>query len=511
MTKKQLTFLIVDDFDSMRNVMNSLLRSLGYENILTAKDGAEALRILRFQQVSVVLSDWDMPVMDGLALLKAIRADRRLQNLPFLMITDKTDRQRIEDAINNGVSDLLIKPYTSRDLVSRIERVMSWRPRKISADPESSDRKKAVRPTILVVDDMPDNLFLLSNLFKDEYRVRVADSGEKALLICQSDSPPDLVLLDIMMPGMDGFEVAKRMRNHPGSEHIPVIFVTSMTNDEARLKGLELGAIDFVAKPINPDVLKPRVRNFLRYVELHKQLQADYDAMQELARLREDMKNLVRYDMKEPLAEAIGLIQALADDVCLDAMQVNKLQAIEGMSLQTLNMINLSSELYKIEAGIFQLNAQPVNIDSILRCVAEVSRNAFAAKQLTVTVSASIARAGEEIPKSLGDAMLCYTLFDNLVKNACEAAPEQSRVDIVIANENPIRITIRNKGAVPENIRESFFDKFAAQEKTADTRMGFYSAKLFTKAQNGKMTLEVSEEKNLTAVSVSLPRFLALA
>lgn len=363
MIKEQLTFLIVDDVVSMRNAINSLLRSLGYRHIFAAKDGAEALQILRSRSINVVVSDWEMPVMDGLALLKAVRADPRLQKLPFLMVSDGTNRQRIKEVISSGASDFLLKPYTGRDMISRIERVIYWRPRETGAVLQHPDQNKSGRPTILVVDDIPDNLFLLSNLFKDEYRVRAANNGETALAICQSDDPPDLVLLDVMMPSMNGFEVAKRMRGHPVSEHIPIIFVTAMGNNDARLKGFELGAIDFVAKPINPEVLKPRVRNFMHYVEAHKQLQDDYDAMQELSRLREDVKNLLRYDMKQPLTEAIGLIQALADDASLDATQVGKLQAIEGMSLQTLNMINLSSELYKIETGVFQLNAQAVNID----------------------------------------------------------------------------------------------------------------------------------------------------
>jgi len=117
---------------------------------------------------------------------------------------------------------------------------------------------------------MADNLLMLSHLFMDKYQVRITHTGEKALEICQSNTPPDLVLLDIMMPGMDGFEVARRMREHPTSEAIPVIFVTAMTGDDARLKGLELGAVDFVTKPVDPDMLKLRVRNFMRFVEQRK-------------------------------------------------------------------------------------------------------------------------------------------------------------------------------------------------------------------------------------------------
>ncbi|MCX7173480.1 MAG: response regulator [Proteobacteria bacterium] len=361
----QMVFLVVDDLEAMRTITASQLRVLGASNIVTANNGAEAMRLLQNQRVDVVLSDWNMPVMSGLDLLKAVRSDERLSRLPFVIITAEAERERIAEAIASGVSGLLVKPYTAEGLAARIEKALASRPRSDStiravpaarpeaptpaaasapvaaAGPVAQPAREQLRPTILVVDDTPDNLHLLLQLFKDEYRVRTALTGEKALEICQSNNPPDLVLLDIMMPGMDGFEVARRMREHPTSESTPVIFVTAMTGDDARLKGLELGAVDFVTKPIDPEVLKPRVRNFLRYVELHKQLQANYDGMLEAARLREDVERITRHDIKGPLAGVIGLVQAMADDDSMSRkQQVEKLHMVEETALQVLNMIN---------------------------------------------------------------------------------------------------------------------------------------------------------------------------
>lgn len=352
MNNRQIVFLVVDDFEPMRKVTSGQLRSMGAYNIVMANNGAEALRILQTQRVDIVLSDWNMPVMSGLELLMAVRADRKLAHLPFLMITAEAERERVEDAIANGVSDLLVKPYTTERLAVHVDRALTLRPRSVSPvhvvlAPEheapleaSQDVQDPMRQTILAVDDTADNLQLLAELFKDEYRVRVAQSGEKALAICQSDNPPDLVLLNIMMPDMDGFEVAKRMREHPMSETIPVIFVTAMTGDDARLKGMELGAVDFVTKPIDPNVLKPRVRNFMRYVQLHKQLQADYDGMLDAARLREDVEHITRHDVKGPLAGVIGLVQALAGDDSMSRRQIAQLRIVEETALQALNMIN---------------------------------------------------------------------------------------------------------------------------------------------------------------------------
>jgi putative two-component system response regulator len=119
------------------------------------------------------------------------------------------------------------------------------------------------KPTILVIDDTPDNLTLMSNLLRETYKVKVANSGEKGLKIALSDTPPDLILLDIMMPGMDGYEVCQRLKHNPQSLHIPVIFLTAKTEVEDEKKGLELGAVDYLTKPISPPILMARVKNHL--------------------------------------------------------------------------------------------------------------------------------------------------------------------------------------------------------------------------------------------------------
>jgi putative two-component system response regulator len=116
---------------------------------------------------------------------------------------------------------------------------------------------------ILVVDDTPDNLIMMSELLKDEYKVKVANNGEKALKISQSQTPPDLILLDIMMPVMDGYEVCRQLKANPQTQHIPVIFLTAKTDATDETKGLEIGAIDYITKPINPAILMARVKTHL--------------------------------------------------------------------------------------------------------------------------------------------------------------------------------------------------------------------------------------------------------
>ena len=119
------------------------------------------------------------------------------------------------------------------------------------------------RQTILIVDDTPDNITLLSALLKDRYKTKVAINGERALKIATADPPPDLILLDIMMPGMDGYEVCRRLKQETATRDIPVIFLTALAEVEDERKGLEMGAVDYITKPISPPIVLARVKNHL--------------------------------------------------------------------------------------------------------------------------------------------------------------------------------------------------------------------------------------------------------
>ena len=119
------------------------------------------------------------------------------------------------------------------------------------------------KPTVLVVDDTTDNLTVISGLLKDLYKIKVASNGAKALEIVRG-SPPDLILLDVMMPEMSGYEVCTRLKSDPATRDIPVIFLTALASAEDERKGLDLGAEDYVTKPANPALLRARVKTQLQ-------------------------------------------------------------------------------------------------------------------------------------------------------------------------------------------------------------------------------------------------------
>ncbi|OOG87509.1 two-component system response regulator [Pseudomonas sp. A25(2017)] len=128
----------------------------------------------------------------------------------------------------------------------------------------SAEQSHYPQATILVVDDTPDNLLLMTDLLKDRYRVKAANSGEKALRVLQGGSLPDLILLDVMMPGLSGHEVAGQLKHDPRTCDIPIIFLTALAAIEDEIHGLELGAVDYITKPISPPLVLARVDTQLK-------------------------------------------------------------------------------------------------------------------------------------------------------------------------------------------------------------------------------------------------------
>ena len=126
--------------------------------------------------------------------------------------------------------------------------------------------------TVLVVDDAPENIDLLDGVLNKDYKIKAALNGEKALKIAGSENPPDIILLDIEMPGMDGYEVCRRLKSDAKTQNIPVIFVTSMSEVEDETKGFDVGAIEYITKPISPAIVKARVKNHLELKEAREYL-----------------------------------------------------------------------------------------------------------------------------------------------------------------------------------------------------------------------------------------------
>jgi len=161
------------------------------------------------------------------------------------------------------------------------------------------------RPTLLLVDDTATNIDILLDALGEDYAVRVATDGEAALNSVKKFLP-DLILLDIMMPGIDGYEVCRRLKEDDATQEIPIIFLTSLSEDADEARGLALGAVDYITKPFNTAIITARVRNHLELCRQKLALQKSYDKLCELEELRDSLVHMIVHDMRSPLSGIIG-------------------------------------------------------------------------------------------------------------------------------------------------------------------------------------------------------------
>jgi CheY-like chemotaxis protein len=360
--------------------------------------------------------------------------------------------------------------------------------------------------SILVVDDTPANIAILREVLKGRYRVRVATSGERALEIAHATPRPDLILLDIMMPEMDGREVCRRLKADEATAGIPVIFVTAKSEVEDEEAGLRLGAVDYIAKPVSPPIVLARVETHLALSQARRALEEQNLELRETARLREDVESITRHDLKTPLTCIIGMPPLIAASDNLSAEQEEFLKIIEESGYRMLQMINSSLDLYKMERGTYQFKPECVNvcpiIHRVLRELDDLMRGAGCRACIRMD---SRAAAPVDVFEIWAEELLTYSLLANLIKNAIEASPDGESITLSLTSGSDPSVTIHNRGEVPEEVRDTFFEKYATAGKKGGTGLGTYSARLIAQTQGGGISMDTSAEEGTTLTVSFLP------
>src|SRR6202008_2521698 len=246
------TVLIVEDNELNMKLFHDLLEAHGYATVGT-RNGIEALDLARMHKPDLIVMDIQLPEVSGLEVTKWLKEDPELHPIPVVAVTAfamKGDEERIREG---GCEAYLSKPISGRKLIETIRRFLG-----------SAWGRSSMTARVLVVDDVPANVKRLEARLSAEYfDVTTASSGQEALTICER-AECDVVLLDAMMPDLDGFEVCRRLKNGATTHHIPVVIVTALAQPSDRIKGLQAGADDFLTKPVSDVALIARVRSLSR-------------------------------------------------------------------------------------------------------------------------------------------------------------------------------------------------------------------------------------------------------
>jgi two-component system, sensor histidine kinase and response regulator len=376
------------------------------------------------------------------------------------------------------------------------------------------------KPRILIVDDVPANIKALAGILRDDYKILTSTSGQSALNIVAAQDI-DLILLDVVMPEIDGYEVCKRLKADKNSADIPIIFVTSKTEDDDEIRGFELGAVDYITKPIRPTVVKVRVNTHLslraaqlalanrnsELVDAQLQLSAQNKTLIEAEKLRKDVENISHHDMKGPLSNIIGFAEVLNSPEDLSNEEIREISArLLNSSYVALRMVTLSLDIFKMEQGLYEIAPEKINALSVLQKISSGFEKTFSSQNISVNILIDNNPVDEESKfYLLGEELLCFSMFSNLIKNAFESSTPSGTVTIKLQDSSMALVAIHNHGVVPLEVRNNFFEKYTSVGKRLGTGLGTYSAKLMAKVQNGTIQMETSE-KDGTTITVLLPK-----
>ncbi len=358
----------------------------------------------------------------------------------------------------------------------------------------------------MVVDDVESDIDILVECLSDTYRVRVAMDGHAALEEIEKD-PPDMVLLDIVMPGIDGYEICRKIKQNSRTKDVLVIFVTCLADAVDETRGFELGAVDYITKPLSFSVIRARVKTHLELAEARKELQRQNEILKENMKLRELVEQIGRHDLKNPLQIILGTAKLLAYEIPAEENKHRRLLQNQVDACYTmLNMINRSLDLYRMENGNCSLNAKETDILPLMDMVFLGIKNLILTKDLKVMVTLNGQNREDHDRFSIFcDELFFYSMMSNLITNAAEASPKGGSLLVSFSDADGAIIRIQNQGTVHPKVRDRFFEKFVSFGKHGGTGLGTYSARLIAEIHKGEINFITSDEEDKTIVTIDLP------
>jgi two-component system chemotaxis response regulator CheY len=249
--------LIVDDSSTVRQILINGLKQIGFEGSMlkAVGDGKFALDKLKDTEFNLIISDWDMPRMNGIELLKEVKSNSGLKNIPFLMVTAKNEKQNIEKAFESGADQFISKPFSPEDLERLVSQLLTHQ--------NHFNGKR-----VLVVDDsQPMRKIIIKNLIQAGFQtnmIKEAGDGRDAIKMLAEENY-DLVMTDWHMPEVDGLELINMIRSAESKyiKKIPVLMVTSETEKEKIIEAIQMGAGQYIIKPFNSVQLQDKIRQII--------------------------------------------------------------------------------------------------------------------------------------------------------------------------------------------------------------------------------------------------------
>jgi len=365
-------------------------------------------------------------------------------------------------------------------------------------------------PRILVIDDDPRIQDTIeAQLYPEGYELLFKSSGVDA--IRELDKlHPDVILLDLMMPGMNGFDVCSYIKRSEKFRHVPVIMVTALDDVDYLVTGLDTGADEFIAKPVNGAELRARVRSMLR-------IKHQYDELEQALHLREVISRMLVHDMRNPLSSILLYSQVIQRKQSLPPEQLNHITNIQNEALRLGKLFDDMLVLSRMQRGHIILQQQMTDLATIIMTQGDKYQSLAASNGITMVVQVE-----EDLKPALLDTPLIERMVETLMTNAIKYAPPKSSINILLSNalgernqnapqsDHPFfRLQITDQGPnVPRDIFDSIFHQLEQSNPQYSSRpmteLGLAFCKMVVTAHNGMIQVIPNQPQGATFI-VDLP------
>ena len=354
---------------------------------------------------------------------------------------------------------------------------------------------------LLIVDDNQENRDVLARRLQKQGHWAVTAAGGQEALEALADQPFDLVLLDIMMPEMDGYEVLSQIKADPRTQRLPVIMISALDELDSVVRCIEMGAADYLPKPFNPTLLRARVGASLREKRARdrearytEELAESYRKLQELERLRDDLTHMIVHDLRTPLTSLLSGLQTVPLVGDLNEMQIEMMGIALGGGQTLLGMINDLLDVEKMEQESVPLEQTALTASGLIaKATVQVSLLAQATGLILVE------QAAHELPSFSGDEDKLRRTLINLLGNAIKFTPTGGTITISAEMESDnLLFSVRDTGeGIPPEAFERIFEKFGQVEnriagRKMSTGLGLTFCKLAVEAHGGRIWVESS-------------------
>ena len=359
-----------------------------------------------------------------------------------------------------------------------------------AAQPDSMGR-------LLVVDDLEANRRILRGLLQRfGYEIAEAEDGEMALGMIR-DNDYDTILLDIMMPKMDGYEVCNRLKSDVRTEHIPVLLVTALCDRDSRLRGMQAGADEFLSKPFDSKYLPIRIQNAVRAKRLHDQVEDNFNQLSRSERARSALVQAIVHDLRSPLCSIQGSLALHEQATDLETAKSHIRQA-RGECSRMINMVGELLDVHRFEAGEIAVHPETSRITTLVGEAVKELPQPNAVQRLKLQLSSPELTCW-------ADPGILVRVLRNLVVRALSVSPEGTDVPIIGTTESDgsVRLAVHDRGpAIPAELHATIFEKFhydpsvieQGTVKATPTWLSLAYCRLAIEAHGGRIGLETSSE-----------------